>query len=206
MTTGVAVLARDREDQPRARPATVQPVGAGAASLTGWKLFSSIRSKIATARSCSTSGVERPIDSSSSTSISLALVCGRRPACQPYRLSRIATERAMRVEPFGLGQRDRRRRQRRNCSGAELQDRGALHEIEHRQAGREARRARRRQHVVGAADIVADRLRRVAAEEDRAGIADPGQERLGVVDGELDMLGGDAVDQRHGLVERRRPG
>ena len=78
----------------------------------------------------------------------------------------------MRVEPFGLGQRDRRRREAPQLLGAELEDRGALHEVEHRQAGREARRARGRQHVVGAADIVADRLRRVAAEEDRAGIAD----------------------------------
>ena len=33
--------------------------------------------------------------------------------------------------------------------------------------------ARGRQHVVGAADIVADRLRRMRPQKDRAGIADP---------------------------------
>ena len=38
--------------------------------------------------------------------------------------------------------------------------------------GGEARAARRRQHVVGAGDVIADRLGRIAAEEDGAGIAD----------------------------------
>ena len=71
-------------------------------------------------------------------------------------------------------------RARASCSGAAFEDRGALHEVEHAEARREARRARGRQHVVGAGDIVADRLRRVRAEEDRAGIADFAGEPLGV--------------------------
>ena len=40
--------------------------------------------------------------------------------------------------------------------------------IEHAEPGGEARRARGRQHVVGAADIIADRLGRMLADEDGA--------------------------------------
>ena len=79
----LAVLARDREHEPLLDQRQLQPVGPVAVSPTGRKLFSSTRSKIATARSCSTSGVERPIDSSSSTSISLAWSALARPASPP---------------------------------------------------------------------------------------------------------------------------
>ena len=89
----------------------------------------------------------------------------------------------------------------RKARGVELQDRGALHEIEHGEARGEARAARRRQHVVRAADIVADHLGRVAAEKDRAGIADAPRKRFGVVGGDLEMLRREAVDQRRRLVE-----
>src|SRR3546814_1199437 len=54
--------------------------------------------------------------------------------------------------------------------------------------------ARGRQHVVRAGDIVADRLRRMPAEEDRAGMADAAGERPRLLDGQLQMLRGDAVD------------
>ena len=110
----------------------------------------------------------------------------------------------MRVEPFGLGQSHGSRRELPQLLGAELEERRAFHEVEHGEAGRKPRRACGRQHVVGAADIVADRFRRVASDEDRAGIADAGEEVLGVVERQLDMLGCDAVDERDGRAEIRR--
>ena len=58
----------------------------------------------------------------------------------------------------------------------------------------------------GPGDVVADRLRRVAAEEDRAGMTHPRRPALGVVEGELEMLGRDPVDQRRRLVPSRRRG
>ena len=51
------------------------------------------------------------------------------------------------------------------------------------------------------ADIVADRLRRVAAEEDRAGVADAADQAVGIGRADLKMLGRDRVDQRDRLVE-----
>ena len=59
----------------------------------------------------------------------------------------------------------------RSCSGPSFRIEVRFMKSSTRGRG-EARRARRRQHVVGAADIVADHFRRVPAEEDRAGIAD----------------------------------
>ena len=55
--------------------------------------------------------------------------------------------------------------------------------------------------MVGAADIVADRLRRMGAEKDRTGIADFGRQRFGIRRHDLEMLGGNGVGQRHRLVE-----
>ena len=45
----------------------------------------------------------------------------------------------------------------------------------------------RGQHVVGAADIVANGFWRVVSEEDCAGMADGTKHRLRIVDGQLDM-------------------
>ena len=52
--------------------------------------------------------------------------------------------------------------------------------------------------MVGAGDVVADRLGRVAAEEDRASVADARRQAFGavLVDRQLDVLGGDAIDDR----------
>jgi hypothetical protein len=56
--------------------------------------------------------------------------------------------------------------------------------------------------VVGPADIVADRLGRVVAEKDRAGIAYPGIDRLGLGKRQFDMLGGDCVGKIDRIVQR----
>ena len=86
--------------------------------------------------------------------------------------------------------------ERRERLAVELEDRGALHEVEHAEARGEAGAARGRQHVVGARHVVADHLGRVGAEEDRAGVADAGGQRFGIAGGDLEVLGGDAVGQR----------
>ena len=107
----------------------------------------------------------------------------------------MATERACAAKPSASASAIAAGASARRLVRVELQDRGALHEVEHREARGEARRARGRQHVVRAGDIVADHLRRMPPEEDRAGIADSCGERLRVGDGELEMLRRDAVDQ-----------
>ena len=81
------------------------------------------------------------------------------------------------------------------------QQRGALHEIQHRQAGGEARRARGGQHMVGPGDVIAHRFGRVAAQEDRAGMAHLLQQRFRIGGGDLQMLGREAVGQRRGVVQ-----
>src|SRR5271166_5697947 len=78
----------------------------------------------------------------------------------------------VRVERFGLAQRDGGRTQNGERASVALDEGGPLHEIEDAEARREPRRARGRQDVVRAADIVADRLRRVRPDEDRAGVVD----------------------------------
>ncbi len=118
----------------------------------------------------------------------------------------MATERAWASSPSARAERDGGAGERAQLLRAAFEDRGALHEVEHAEPGRETRRTRRRQHVVGAGDIIADRLRRVGADEDRAGIADARGEALGIGGGDFQMLGRDRVDQRHRLVERCGPG
>ena len=61
------------------------------------------------------------------------------------------------------------------------------------------------QHVVGAGQVVAQAGRRARAEEDGPGRRDQGQQRLGVVDEQLEVLGGHHVG--HGQAcSGRRPG
>src|SRR5690606_15890365 len=134
---------------------------------------------MATARSCSTSGVERPIDSSSVTSASLAFA-SRPLMASTFRVQPDSDRGCMAVEIFGACKRNGRRAEGAKLVRTQLEDRGALDEIEHRQPRREPRRARRRQYVVRAADIIADDFRRVAADEDRTGIADFRHEGFGV--------------------------
>ena len=50
--------------------------------------------------------------------------------------------------------------------------------------------------MVRSADIIADRLGRIGAEEDRAGVGDLAGDRLGVIRYDLEMLRREAVDER----------
>ena len=103
------------------------------------------------------------------------------------------------LQAFGLGE--------AFCGGADglqrlgghLGQRGALHEVEDREAGGEAGRAGGGQDVVRPADVIADGLGRVGPKEDRAGMGDLVRQRLGVGDAELQVFGGDAVRQARGL-------
>ena len=49
--------------------------------------------------------------------------------------------------------------------------------------------------MVRPADIVADRFRRVMAEEDGTGVADLRLDRQRIIEHQLDVLGGDAVGE-----------
>ena len=145
-------------------------------------------------------GRTRPIEFSSSVTRANRFRRPKPPVRLRGELRRIATERACACRPsaspsvMAAAPSAQRRR-------AAFEDRGALHEIEHAEARGEARRARRRQHMVGAGDIIAYRLRRIGADEDRAGVADPRGQILGVFAGDFQMLGGDAVDERQSVGE-----
>ena len=72
------------------------------------------------------------------------------------------------------------RPERAKAVGIELEDRGALHEVEHAEAGREAGAPRRGENVVRPRHIVADDLRGIAAEKDAPALrisADNDQDR-----------------------------
>ncbi|ENN87541.1 hypothetical protein RHSP_44317 [Rhizobium freirei PRF 81] len=119
----------------------------------------------------------------------------------PFEIEADRDRPRMCVQPLGIGERDRRRPECTKLLRPEPQDRGALDEVKHRKAGGEACGAGRRQHMVRAADIIADHFRRVSADEDGAGVADTGEQRLGIVDRKLQMLGRDAVGKRNGLLQ-----
>ena len=55
------------------------------------------------------------------------------------------------------------------------------------------------QHVARAGHVVADAAPATTAREDRAGVAHQRQQRLGVGDHQLEVLGGDGVGDRDGL-------
>jgi hypothetical protein len=55
--------------------------------------------------------------------------------------------------------------------------------------------------MVGAADIIADHLRRVASDEDRTRIANVGHQGIRIIDRKFQMLGSDAVGERNGVGE-----
>ena len=112
----------------------------------------------------------------------------------------------MTFEPLRAPERDRCRAERPQAVGAAFQDRGSLHEVKYAETRGETGGAGRRQHVIGPAHIIADGLRRMASEEDRAGIADLGRKLVGILGLDLQMLGREPVDERNGRLEACRPG
>src|SRR5258706_7463028 len=71
-------------------------------------------------------------------------------------------------------------------------DARALLEIINAQRRRKTRRARSRQHMVRSRAVIAERLRRVAAEEYRAGVPDSLEQSMRVGDRKFEVLRGDA--------------
>ena len=123
----------------------------------------------------------------------------RREAHPQFR--RIAAERAWAGRPSACGQGHGGVGQGGEGGGVAADDRGALDEVVDRQARREPRGAAGGQDVVRAGHIVADRLWRVAAEEDRPGVAHPVSEDLRIIHGEFNVLGRDAVHQGRGAIQ-----
>ncbi len=93
---------------------------------------------------------------------------------------------------------------RASAAGVGAHDVDVLLEVGDAQRAREARRAARRQHVVGAGHVVADHGGRVRADEHRARVAHERHEQVGVDAHELEVLGRDRVRGVDGAAPRRR--
>src|SRR5262245_1943862 len=122
-------------------------------------------SKIATSRSCSMLELPRLMEAwSSRMAVSRDLELGSTGGSNMAASRRVFAARVqadghgppMRIETLGASKRHGRRCQACQRVGVELQDRRALHEIEHAEARREAGATCRRQHVIGTRHIVAD--------------------------------------------------
>ena len=113
----------------------------------------------------------------------------------------MATERRWASSPSASAESHGGGSERGEARGVELQRGRALHEVEHAKPRGVAGAARRGQHVVRAGHIIADHLRRVAADKDGAGVVDACGERIGVTGGDLQMLGREPVGERRRLVE-----
>src|SRR6516164_1608974 len=169
----------------------------------GSKWFSSKRSKIATARSCSISGLRRTTVCSSRVMPAIRQGLLGSPICAGSTLAAGAEpdrqRQGMRIEAFRPGETDRGRAERRKARRIAADERAALEKIEDTQSGCVPRAPSRRQDMVGSGDVVANRFRRMAAEKDRSGMADPLGHRVRLVDRELQVFGGNPVDQRRRL-------
>ena len=129
---------------------------------------------MATLRSCSTCGLQRTMLfwSSSSAAIrsSARSPAGLRAAARPPTRAPPGPRRARAPPPPAQG---------RKAGAVAAQKRGPLEEIVARPAPTRNAPCGRRQHVVRAADIVADHLGRERPEEDRAGVPHGWRQRLG---------------------------
>ncbi len=106
----------------------------------------------------------------------------------------------MRLQAFAIGELSGNLAQRLCAGFADVDDRRTLLEVIHTERRREARGARRRQHMVRSGAVVAQRFGRVATEEHRARMADlvGPLGRFGCRD--LEVLGGDQVRDGASLV------
>ena len=161
------------------------------------EVLPSSRSKMATLRSCSTSG--------SSARCSSGRARGRRsgaPSSLKRRCpSRRSTARACASSPSARASVAAAGPRRAKLLPVAAEQRGALEEVVDGEPGGEAGGAAGRQDVVRPADIVADHLGRVGPEEDRAGVPDlPGQ-RLRPRADQLEMLRRQRIDQLGRLLD-----
>ena len=104
----------------------------------------------------------------------------------------------MRGKSLGTRKRDRCGSDGRKARFVERQEAGPFHEIGDRKPARKTGAAAGREDVVGPGDIVADRLGRLTAKEDRARMAHAREQRVGLgrIDRELQMFGRQPVAER----------
>ena len=102
----------------------------------------------------------------------------------------------MGVQPLGARETHGGRSDRGKRGFVAADEGGAFHEVEHPESGGETRAAGGRQNVVGAGDVIADRFGGMAPQENSPGMANAFRKIVGLVDRELQMFRGDAVDQR----------
>ena len=102
----------------------------------------------------------------------------------------------MGAEAFGVGEGSGVGAEGGEAGGGVALDGDDLEEVEDGETAANAAVASGWEDVVGAGDVVAERLRGVRADEDRAGIFDPA-EVAALVNGEV--LGGEAVGERAGF-------
>src|SRR3546814_15953682 len=84
------------------------------------------------------------------------------------RLQSVLNAERVGGKPLGRRERDRGRTDGRQSVRVKREEAGALHEVGDRQPARKARAAAGGQDMVGPGDITADRLGRLATEEDRS--------------------------------------
>src|SRR5271155_566143 len=106
----------------------------------------------------------------------------------------------MALEPFHPRQVRDRRSERGNRAHRRFDYTGSLEEIVCAQGRREARGTARRQHVIRARKVVAERRRRERSEKNRAGRLDLRQPSRRIAHVELEMLRPDLVGQIKGLI------
>ena len=103
-------------------------------------------------------------------------------------------------QPFGPGDRPDHARRGGGTRGRRPHDLQRLHEHLEPEAAGGAREPARRQDVRRAGGVVADDGR--AADEHRAGVAHPREQRLGIADVQLEVLGRERLGARQRLSER----
>src|SRR5262245_38012079 len=106
----------------------------------------------------------------------------------------------MRLEAFGQSKSFNRRSRARQLLTRVANDAGAFQKVIYAERRREARRASGRQYVVRAGEIISNRLRRIRADEDRAGVVYLGRSSFVVFGDDLDVFG------RYSVGERARGG
>ena len=91
--------------------------------------------------------------------------------------------------------------QRTRTLARNLDDRRTLLKIVDAERRRKARGTRSRQHMIWPGAVIAQRLARIDAQEDRTGVTDQRQQRVGISDGEFKMLGRDLIGDLAGMCE-----
>ena len=113
----------------------------------------------------------------------------------------MATERACASSPSASARPTAAGPMAARPSAAAADEGGPLEEVEHAEPRGKPGAAPGGEDVVGSGDIVAQSLGDVPAEEDRAGVPHPAGQSVRLGNGQLQMLGRDAIDERRRRIE-----